>query len=291
MEKLEKIYPYRGTLSKKDTLATFDKATPWKNANLSFNWLNFDYPVYHGHTDWELLLVLQGKIVQELNGTSTILTPGMGCLIGPKDQHALIYPNNQKNDFQGVCILIRDCYFKEFLQMYSPTLYEELLSHKESLYFSISHNSIEKYTNLLLSVQNYNDLSKEHCHQQCNIVFTYLLLKIMEKQVSPFYIPDELQDFVRQLNNPSITKEDLQRLQDSLPYSYSQLTRLFKKSMQCTITQYVNQTKMNYAKELLSSTDLPISQIAEELNFDSVAHFYTLFKRTFNVTPLQYRKS
>ena len=288
MEKLTKYYPNRGKLTKNFKIATFDVASPWKDANIAFNWINFEYPLVHGHTDWEFLLALQGQIVHEINNTTEVLTPGVGCLIGPNDRHAVFYPNKKKNDFQGVSIIIRDSYMREFAKLYTPTLYDELLAPKAPLYFSISRNSIEKYTNLLLSVQNHEH--KEYCQQQCNIVFTYLILKIMEQQVTPLAIPDELKNFVRQLNNPSMSKEDLQNAQDSLPYSYSQLARIFKKHLNCTITQYVNRVKMNYAKELLSNTEIPISQIAEQLQFESTAHFHTLFKKTFNVTPLNYRK-
>ena len=113
----------------------------------------------------------------------------------------------------------------------------------------------------------------------------------MERQVSPYYIPEELRNFIRLLNNPSTTKENIQEAQQTLPYSYSQIARIFKKVFNRTITQYVNQVKMNYAKELLSGTELPISQIAKELCFESESHFFILFKKTFNQTPLAYRKS
>ena len=289
MENIAKKYSFRGNLTNKHLLATFDAATPWKDANIAFNWINFEYPLIHGHTDWEILLVLQGQILHQINGTSELLCPGSGCLVGPMNKHAIFYPDQKKNDFQGVSIIVRDSHLRNFLQLYTPTLYDELLNSKDPLYFSISRNSIEKYTDLLLNIQNYNQ--KEYCQQQCNIVFTYLILKIMEHQASPFSIPDEIKDFVRLLNNPSVSKEEIQAAQDSLPYSYSQLSRVFKKHLHCTITQYVNQVKMNYAKELLSSTEIPIAQIARELQFESGAHFHILFKKMFNITPLNYRKN
>ena len=288
MENIEKKYPPRGKLSKNRKLATFDSATPWQDASISFNWINFEYPLIHGHTDWEILLVLQGNILHQINGCSELLTPGTGCLIGPNDKHAIYYPNRKKNDFQGVSIIVRDSYLHDFLQMYKQALYDEMLDHREPLYFSVSPNSIEKYTNILLNIQNYDQ--KEYCQQQCTIVFTYLMLKIMERQSSSLDIPDALKSFVRKINNPSLTKEELLKEETALPYSYSQLTRLFKKYFKCTITQYINQVKLNYAKELLGNTDIPVSQIAEELHFESSPHFYVLFKKHFNLTPLEYRK-
>ena len=95
---------------------------------------------------------------------------------------------------------------------------------------------------------------------------------------------------MRQLNNPSLTKEEHIEAEKALPYSYSQLTRIFKKHFGCTITQYVNKIKMNYAKDLLGNTDIPISRITEELQFLSDAHFFTFFKKTFGCTPSEYRK-
>ena len=289
MEQIQKHYSFRGSLTQKQRIATFDSATPWKDANIAFNWINFEYPLIHEHADWEILLITQGQILHTINGNSDLLTVGTGCLIGPSDKHAISYPDNKKNDFQGVSIIVRDSYLRTFLQLYTPTLYDDLLHSKNTLYFSISHNSIEKYTNLLLSAQDYS--RKEYCQQQCNIVFTYLILKIIEQQISPITIPSEIKDFVRQLNNPSITREEVQKLQNSLPYSYSQLTRIFKKHLHCTITQYINQVKMNYAKELLSSTEMSIAQIASELQFESGAHFHILFKKMFKITPLNYRKN
>jgi mannose-6-phosphate isomerase-like protein (cupin superfamily) len=114
----QKKYSPRGKLTKKCKLATFDAATPWKDANIAFNWINFEYPLIHKHTDWEILLVLQGQILHTINESSKLLTPGIGCLIGPNDNHAIFYPNKKKNDFQGISIIIRDSYLRTFLQLY-----------------------------------------------------------------------------------------------------------------------------------------------------------------------------
>ena len=75
-----------------------------------------------------------------------------------------------------------------------------------------------------------------------------------------------------------------------MPYSYPQLTRIFKKYMHCTITQYVNKTKLQYAKELLANTDMSLTEITNELHFESTSHFHSLFKKHFNVTPAEYRR-
>lgn len=287
----EKIYPTVGELSKRYTKLTFTQAANWQNANTSFYWVNFEYPQYHGHTDWELVIVLNDEILHKINGTEKILTMGTACLIGPKDSHALFYPGRKKNQFQAVTITARDSYVKSLLDLLSPTLYEELCSDPHPLYFTLSPNTLDKYTNMLLNIQTYRNESTPNMERQCNVIFSSLVLNFLERQQHEASgIPDVLKSFIRQLNNPLITNEEIKKAQAEMPYSYPQLTRIFKKYMHCTITQYVNKTKLQHAKELLSNTEMSLSEITNELNFESTSHFHSLFKKHFNLTPAEYRR-
>ena len=289
----KKIYPFLGRISERGryTKTSFEQATYWKNANTSFYWSNFEYPLYHGHKDWELLIVLNDQILHKINGQEKILTAGTACLIGPKDSHALFYPNRIKNQFQAVTVIARDSYVRELLQLFSPRLYEELCSNPNPLYFTIPLNVVDKYTNMLLNIQTNKDAGTPYTEQQCNIIFSSLVLTFLEQQQQEVSaIPNVLKAFIRQLNNPLITNEQLKAAQLELPYSYPQLTRIFKKNMHCTITQYVNKTKLQYAKELLANTEMSLTEITNELHFESTSHFHSLFKKHFNITPTEYRR-
>ena len=287
----KKIYPTVGKLSKRYTKSSFAQAANWQNANTSFYWVNFEYPQYHGHTDWELVIVLNDQILHKINGTEKLLTVGTACLIGPKDSHALFYPDRQKNQFQAVTITARDSYVKELLTLFSPTLYEALCAEKAPLYFSLSPTSLEKYANMLLNIQTYRNESTPQMEEQCNIIFSSLVLAFLEqRQHDVSGMPGALKDFIRQLNNPLITTAQIKAAQLEMPYSYPQLTRIFKKYMHCTITQYVNKTKLQYAKELLVNTDMSLSEITSELHFESTSHFHSLFRKHFDITPAEYRR-
>ena len=288
----KKIYPNLGRVPEKGAYkkGTFEDAAPWTRANTSFYWMNFEYPLYHGHQDWELLIVLNDRMLHKINGTETILSPGTACLIGPKDNHALFYPNRTKNRFQGLTIIARDSYVRNLLSMFSPTLYEELCSDPTPLYFALSHNSLEKYTNIFLEIQTNHNESTPYTEKQCNVLFTTFILKFLEQRQEESGIPPVLRSFIRHLNNPLITPEQIKTAQSEMPYSYPQLTRIFKKYMNCTITQYVNRAKLRYAQELLTNTDMSLSEITAELNFDSTSHFHSLFKKHFNMTPAEYRR-
>ena len=48
--------------------------------------------------------------------------------------------------------------------------------------------------------------------------------------------------------------------------------------------------KTERIKELLVSSEYSLSQIAEQLNFDSVAYFCRFFKKQTGLTPKEYKK-
>ena len=54
--------------------------------------------------------------------------------------------------------------------------------------------------------------------------------------------------------------------------------------------QYQQQLKLARAKELLSSSNLSIAEIAFELNFECVGQFSTFFRKKEGVTPSEFRR-
>lgn len=285
----KKIYYGSGGIAE-SALATFDAASPWKNADLSFYWINFEFPFYHGHKDWELFIVLNDQVLHRINGQEKLLSPGTACLIGPKDRHALFYPKGIQNQFQGVCFPIREAYMKKLLTMLSPLCYQDISTTPDPLYFTLSPLALEKYTDALLNAQtNYNQSTPE-AELRCSIVFWEILLQFLEQRQASTTIPPVLKPLIQRLNNPLITNEEVKAAQKELPYSYPQLTRIFKKHMHCTMTQYVNRTKLQYAKELLSNTNMSLMEIVNALHIESTSHFHSLFKKHFHITPAEYRK-
>ena len=53
--------------------STIEMSSPFRTANIAFNWLNRDYPIYHEHSHWELLVIMSGEICHNINGKENIL--------------------------------------------------------------------------------------------------------------------------------------------------------------------------------------------------------------------------
>jgi AraC-like DNA-binding protein len=67
------------------------------------------------------------------------------------------------------------------------------------------------------------------------------------------------------------------------------LSALCKQTLNCTMSQYISERKIDEAKKLLRFTDKSLSEIATLLCFSSQSHFQTHFKKVRGITPMEYR--
>lgn len=66
--------------------------------------------------------------------------------------------------------------------------------------------------------------------------------------------------------------------------------RRFRNAAGITPTRYLQQLRVEYAKELLERTDRPAEDIADAVGYSDPASFRRLFSRLVGVTPAQYRR-
>lgn len=71
----------------------------------------------------------------------------------------------------------------------------------------------------------------------------------------------------------------------------SYLSRLFKKEVGITISEYIRLQKVETAKNMLAYSGYGAAQIASILAFPSQSYFSGIFKKVTGRTPLQYRKA
>ncbi len=85
-------------------------------------------------------------------------------------------------------------------------------------------------------------------------------------------------------------KITLDEISDSISYSKSYLSRLFRSVCGYSIMEYYIMIKIEEAKRLIQETDSNFSQISERLRFDNPHYFSIVFKRITGMTPSDYAK-
>lgn len=103
---------------------------------------------------------------------------------------------------------------------------------------------------------------------------------------------DRTQDLISNIRNyirenyQTVTPESAA---EHIAVGYSKMRKLFKQYSGITLGKYIAEVKTNKAKDLLSNTDMSISEIAFALGFTNDEYFCTFFKRCTGKKPSDYR--
>lgn len=133
----------------------------------------------------------------------------------------------------------------------------------ESLSTALAAHIVEKYSTRKTKLNRYDDGLSQ-----------YLLRRAFD------YINDRL-------HLSSLKIAEVAAVVNISPFYFS---RLFRQSTGLSPHRYITQRRLEVAKHLLKTTNLPIIEITAEVGFNSQSHFITLFKKHVGITPLKYRK-
>ena len=79
-------------------------------------------------------------------------------------------------------------------------------------------------------------------------------------------------------------------LSETLHHEYSVLSKLFSEETGTTVERCYIAQRIERVKELLSYGELSLSEIADRMNYSSVAHLSAQFKQVTGLTPSRYRQ-
>lgn len=80
----------------------------------------------------------------------------------------------------------------------------------------------------------------------------------------------------------------LTMIAEILNISTRRLSKIFKGEMNVSISDYINDVRLEKAAELLSTTSMSVKKVVESLGIDNETYFYGLFKKKYGLTPKEY---
>ncbi|MGP4038622.1 response regulator transcription factor [Gracilibacillus sp. D59] len=94
-------------------------------------------------------------------------------------------------------------------------------------------------------------------------------------------------EYMRTQENLNFTQEDIAEIACMSRVYFS---RYFKKIVGSNFADFVKQLRIEKAKYIISTTNLPIYEIAEQTGFKDERYFSRVFQNTVNCLPSEYRK-
>lgn len=249
----------------------------------------FDYPVMHTHLDyWEFCIVTEGTVKNCVMGKGEeTCEAGSLHFMTTEDAHRLLQVSEK---IRYINISVRQEQLLRMLDAISPAFCERLLAGPR--YVPISSVLLAQIEELL---HGCNLLSEEQAEQRNGLLCSAVLLILQELNRISLNVQEHLSPFVKKLFALREKKEFLRYtasdLQAALGYSSAHLNRLFRTHFDMTPYAYLRENKFRYARNLLQNTDMSVSEIAYEIGYSNLSHFFSGFKRHYGLTPGECRES
>ncbi len=233
---------------------------------------DFHYPFLHFHRNYEFIYLFSGKINASIDGAEYVLQSGEFLLVFPNQIHSFTSLEKAR---ARVCI-------------FSPKLVNEFYQANDNL---LPKKTITKLSS---SVENFllENLTKSatrYAVKACLYAVCAEISKnttfIEQKTPKNFLLAHQLITYISQNYKSTLS---LQQIAKDLGYSYPYLSNYLNK-YNLRFSDLLHQYRLDYAKHLLKTTDLSITDVAFTCGYNSIRTFNRNFQRRFHTTPQKYK--
>ncbi|MBE7030542.1 MAG: helix-turn-helix domain-containing protein [Ruminococcaceae bacterium] len=245
----------------------------------------------HWHDHYEIEYITEGTGTHIFNGAKYPIYPGTLHLLTPTDFHELI-PDGV---FHGIKINYRE-------SDVDPFILNTIVGLSTGAPVYISQEERPFFDNLFQLVAQETELYKQSPYFVSSLqkLVEIILLNIVNHfKHSSEDSADLKGDF--KANNEKIQhilvyihqnfkkSLDLKTVAEAAHYSPSYLSRIFHRTMGISFKAYITNLRMNFAANLISNTDMKITDIGYETGFSTLSNFTKEFKRIYHMSPSDYR--
>lgn len=252
-------------------------------------------PMVHNHASFELHYIFEGRGSISINEKALSYGPGTFYLIPPFAYHCDISKDIRKYMFQF--IYRKDDSSKTgFTPDEAARIYAAIIKNTERII-------VDRYGIGPLIDDLHDEASKKLTGYQFQLsnIFSRIIICMLRAFI------DEKED--DELKEDQIISDDKRRdeidvffgtnyyqpvtpaqLAKKLMFSTRQLSRILKLLYDKSFKQKLVETRIEAAKYLLQSTDMPVNEICQYIGYESAGWFYSAFKEMTGHTPDEFRK-
>lgn len=250
---------------------------------------------FHVHEFAEVLLLVKGHLLHEINGSHHILPPGTLVFVRPYDLHRLLPVNSERAVFAS--LVLSSAVIRELMSyLCTPALQHRFDTSPEAPCLQLPPDEARSLMLQLEGVSNEQAVSPGTSAMKARVLAAQLFAGHLLSPPSPHERPpcapppwlarlrEEAEGWASLQDAPS-------RLHALSPCHPSHLCKSFQRCYGETPTDFINRLRLRQAVRLLGEPGAKVAAVAAELGFDSLSHFHRLFKRHYGLTPAAFRSS
>ncbi len=241
--------------------------------------------IFHMHEFYEIFYMIDGSAIQTLDNKKNTLTPGSVFIIRPFEQHKFDSINNEPILYRNIGIKPEE--FKRVCDFLSPNLFETINEKSFNPSNVLPFDLIDYFEKNIPAEDIQNS---KIFNANLRIVFMTILTKLFLNNKSSLSNHWST-SLIQIMQQPHAFKVSVSELISNIPYSKPHVCSEFKKRTGKTITEMFTDFKLQHAYYLLKTTSDSVTHIAEVTGFSSLSFFNRSFKKKYNISPKDCRKS
>ncbi len=228
----------------------------------------------HFHKNLELQYVMRGEVSMSVNGSSVTARTGEAALVLSNQIHSFSVPADAQ------------MWVAVFSGEYVPKFMSTVKGKQGDGFVFVLSGDIRRLIQEELIERESSLLMKKACfYAVCDGYLQSVTLEARHDKND--FLIGRLLDFVAQHYAEPLSLKELTAL---LGYEYHYCSRVLNKNYGIRFQQLVNRYRVEAALELLSATDLSITEIAARSGFQSIRNFNLVFKQHTGRAPGEYRR-
>lgn len=250
--------------------------------------INYYYEICHNHDFYEALIVLSGNAIHCVNDRIQFLEKGDIVFIRPNDAHFLSPSNKARERYEFFNLHITEDYMKTQYS-YSKELKEKI---EEPILPPIVHLGTREFIFLSSKLKNLNSMI---FGEKRNFFYHTIMKEIIwhfladEVSVTATAVPEWFSEFLMEIARPENFTLNYDEIIKLAGVTEGTLWRNFKKYINLTPTEYINNLKIDYAYELVIGSRHDFGEIASMAGYNNYPYFYKKFLEKFGVSPKEIR--
>lgn len=249
---------------------------------------------WHWHKEIEIVVLYEGNVSLETAKESIILKKGDGVFINSEELHYFKKLGDEK------CVLISYVFDKSLVigdkgSIIERKYIEPLVQNKTLSLFKISEKLSRKLEEVFFKYEDKKFGVEINIRNILSSVLLEIIIenreKLIEKKTYKNLDNQRIKgmlDFIQKNYSNELT---LKEIGEAVFIGERETLRCFARTIGISPIEYLKKYRVKVAANLLTTTDLPVTEICIQCGFNSPSYFSKSFQRVFNVTPREYRKN
>ncbi len=258
---------------------------------ISYRYVHGDTEYFrpHYHDYYEIFILLDGEAFHLVNGEKIPIEKGTAVFIRPADTHDYVCIDKKRFDMLNITFTAETA---EGIFDFLGGVRQGLASSELPPMCRLSEGEMQRVADKMTYIRLIDDNSTDALRQALRVLVFELVADVFlqRRDGEDISVPQWLSRLCEELREDRNFIEGMAAIPRLTDKSREHVARSMKKYYGVTVSEYINDLRLNYIANMLQHSNHNILDIIFEAGFNNVSWCCKCFKKKYGVSMSEYRK-